>query len=87
MSEEDERTISHVEESGCSVVSVKRTKYGPRWSYTVGVFDTIGEPEIMTVGLLPETAHFALKEAAKLPRTGVDLTTGRQRDLIGQVDL
>src|SRR5229473_3748607 len=83
LSEEDERTISHVEEFGCSVVNVTRTKYGLGWSYTVGVFDTSGKPEIITVGLPPETAHFALNEAAKLPRAGVDLTTGRHRDLIG----
>ena len=86
LSKEDERTISHIEEFGCSVVSVKRTKYGLGWSYTIGVFDTIGKPEIITVGLLPETAHFALNEAAKLLRAGVDLAQGRHRELIGEVD-
>jgi hypothetical protein len=86
LSDEDERTISHVEEFGCSVVSVKRTTHGLGWSYTVGVFDTCSKPEIITVGLQPDTAHFALNEAAKLLRAGVDLTTGRHRDLIGQVD-
>jgi hypothetical protein len=86
LSEEDERTISHVEEFGCSVVNVKRTTYGLGWSYTVGVFDTSGRPEIITVGLLPETAHFALNEAAMLLRAGVDLTKGRHSNLIGQVD-
>jgi hypothetical protein len=83
---EDERTVSHIEEFGCSVVNVSRTKYGLGWSYTVGVFDTSGKPEIIAVGLLPETAHFALNEAAKLLRADVDLTKGRHRDLIGQVD-
>src|SRR5438874_5218137 len=86
LSEQDERTISHVEEFGCSVVSVTRTKYGLGWSYTIGVFDTSGNPEIITVGLLPETAHSALNEAAKQLRAGVDLTEGRHRDLIGEVD-
>ena len=86
LSEEDERTIGHVEDFGCSVVSVKRTSHGPGWSYTVGVFDTTGKPEIITVGLLPETAHSALNGAAKLLRAGVDLTQGRQGDLVGQVD-
>src|SRR6266550_5100333 len=86
LSAEDERTISRVEEFGCSVVSVTQTKYGLGWSYTVGVFDTSVKPEIITVGLLPETAHFALNEAAKLLRAGADLTTGRYRDLVGQVD-
>jgi hypothetical protein len=84
--EEDERTISHVEEFGCSVVNIKRTEFGLGWSYTVGIFDTSGKPEIITVGLSPETAHFALNEAAKLLRSGVDLTAGRHSDLIGRVD-
>ncbi len=83
---EDERTISHIEEFGCSVVSVARTDYGLGWSYTVGIFDTCGKPEIITVGLPPETANFALNEAAKLLRAGVDLTKGRHDQLVGQVD-
>ena len=54
---EDERTIGHIEEHGCSVVSVERTAHGLGWSYTIGIFDTCGGPEIITVGLLPGTAH------------------------------
>jgi hypothetical protein len=83
---EDERTIGHIEEFGCSVVSVKRTNYGLGWSYTIGIFDTCAKPELITVGLPPETAHFALNEAAKLMRAGADLTKGRHRDLVGEVD-
>jgi hypothetical protein len=84
--EEDKRTISQIEEFGCSVVNVKADKYGFGWSYTVGVFDTSGKPEIITVGLSPKTAHVALNEATKLQRAGVDITTGRHHDLIGEVD-
>src|SRR5579864_1923670 len=86
LSKEDERTIGHIEEFGCSVVNVKRTNHGLGWSYTIGVFDTSGKPEIITIGLQPETAHFALNEAAKLLRSGVDLTKGRHRDLVGEVE-
>jgi hypothetical protein len=86
LSKEDARTISHVEEFGCSVVSVKRTTHGLGWSYTVGVFDTCGKPEIITVGLQHEAAHFTLNEAAHLLRSGVDLTKGRHRELVGDVD-
>jgi len=86
LSGEDERTISHIEEFGCSVVSVARTNYGLGWSYTIGIFDTAGKPEIITVGLLPETAHYALNEAAKLLQAGIDVTQRRHRDLIGEVD-
>lgn len=83
---QDEGTVSHIEEFGCSVVSVAKTEHGLGWSYTIGVFDTSGKPELITVGLSPETAHFALNEAAKLLRAGVDLTQARHHDLIGKVD-
>ncbi|HLJ90615.1 MAG TPA: DUF4262 domain-containing protein [Candidatus Angelobacter sp.] len=86
LNEQDERTISHIEEYGCSVVSVKRTSYGFGWSYTIGAFDTSGQPEIITVGLPPETAHFALNQAVELLRAGMDLTQGRHHDLVGEVD-
>jgi hypothetical protein len=86
LSQGDERTIKHIEEFGCSVVSVARTAHGLGWSYTIGIFDTSGKPEIITVGLLPETAHSALNTAAKLLRAGVDLTQGRKRDLVGEVE-
>lgn len=86
LSKEDKRTINQIEKFGCSVVHVERTTYALGWSYTVGVFDTCGKPEIITVGLPPDTAHSALNEAVELLRTGVDLTKGRHRDLIGQVE-
>ena len=86
LSDEDERTIGHIEEFGCSIVSVKRTNHGLGWSYTIGIFDTSGKPELITVGLPPDTAHYALNEAAKMLRAGVDLTNGRHPNLIGNVE-
>lgn len=83
---EDERTVSHIENFGCSVVSVKPTKSDFGWSYTIGIFDTCGQPELITVGLPPNTAHFLLNETAKLLRNGVDITRGRYPDLIRNVD-
>jgi hypothetical protein len=64
--QEDERTISHIEEFGCSVVSVARTKDGLGWSYTIGIFDTSGKPEIITVGLSPEAAHSSKSAVGEL---------------------
>jgi hypothetical protein len=86
LSKEDDLTIGHIEKYGCSVIEVARTTYGAGWAYTVGVFDTSGKPEIITVGLRPETAHGALNEAARLLRAGVDLTLGRHRGVVGEVE-
>jgi len=85
--EEDELTISQIEEFGCRIVHVGQTNSGfLGWSYTIGIFDTSGKPEIVTAGLRPDTAHAALYEAAKLLWGGVDLTQGRHRNLIGKVE-
>jgi hypothetical protein len=86
LSERDERTIANVETFGCEVVQVKRTSAGPGWSYTLGVHDTCGQPEVITVGLREETAHFLLNEAADRLRNGVNLAEGRHRDMVGEVE-
>ena len=86
LSERDERTISNVETFGCEVVQVKRNSAGPGWSYTVGVYDTCGQPEVITVGLREETAQFLLNEAADRLRNGVNLAAGRHGDMVGEVE-
>lgn len=86
LSERDERTIANVETFGCEVVQVKPSSAGPGWSYTLGVHDTCGQPEVITVGLREETAHFLLNEAADRLRNGVNLPEGRHRDMVREVE-
>jgi hypothetical protein len=81
----ENRTITHVEEFGCEVIQVKESGHGPGWSYTLGIYDTCGKPEIIAVGLRDKTAHYLLNEAADRLRAGVDLTIGRQREMVGEV--
>lgn len=86
LSQRDESTIRHVEEYGCSILHVAPSRGGAGWSYSLGVFDTCGGPEILTVGLLAKTAQFAINAAVALVRSGVDLTLGRHADLVGEVE-
>jgi hypothetical protein len=83
----DERTIGQIEEYGCSVISVGRDcKDDLSWTYTIGVFDTCGKPDLITVGLKFSVAQTCLNEAVKRLRAGIDLTAGRHADMIGNVD-
>jgi hypothetical protein len=86
LTERDERTISNVEAFGCETVQVKRSSAGPGWSYTLGVYDTCGKPEVIAVGLYENTAQFLLNEAANRLRGGGDLPAGRHRDMVGEVE-
>jgi hypothetical protein len=84
---QDERTIRQIEQYGCSVMSVGRKCADDLgWTYTIGVFDTCGKPDLITVGLPFKVAQACLNEAVKRQRAGVDLTKGRHCDLIGNVD-
>src|SRR5579875_907904 len=78
---EDERTLTHIEQYGCSVLTVGRSSetYGLNWTYTIGAYDTSGVPELITVGLSPSTAQSALNAAVNLARNGADLTQRRHR--------
>jgi len=83
----DEGTIGQIEKYGCSVISVGRDcKDDMSWTYTIGVYDTCSKPDLITVGLKFSTAQACLNQAAKLLRSGTDLTQGRHADLIGNVD-
>ena len=86
LSEDDDRTISHIEKFGCSVIHIKKSNSGLGWAYTVGVYDTCGKPEIIAVGLPQETAHTALNAAVKRLRNGIDLERGRHRGMVGEVE-
>jgi hypothetical protein len=86
LSESDDRTISHIEGFGCEVVQVKKTSTGPGWSYTIGIFDTCGKPDLITVGLPESTALCLLNEGAHRLRSGVNLAEGRHREMVGEVE-
>lgn len=86
LSETDRHTVDNIETFGCEVISVKASSAGPGWSYTIGIYDTCGKPELITVGLPEKTAHVLLNEAAHRLRPGINLEEGRHRDLVGEVD-
>jgi len=81
------KAIDVIEEYGCQVMHVFGDNVSPPFSYTAGVYDTSGKPELIAVGLPSETAHSALNKAASLMREGVDLSVGRYSDIIGNVEV
>ena len=82
-------TINNVETYGCQCLHVRPTctdRADLGFSYTIGIFDTSGKAEVITVGLDVETAGYLLNEAARRLRSGIDLTIGRHGDMIGDVE-
>ncbi len=79
--------VDVIEESGCQVLHISADDLCPAFSYTTGVYDNCGKPELITVGLPSQTAHSALNHSVSLMREGVDLSIGRHRDIVGEVEV
>lgn len=85
----NQKTIQNIEEFGCEVVQVFATcphDSGYSFSYTIGVYDTCGRPELIEIGLPQSTGHALLNEAANRLRRGIDLVHGRHAELIANVE-
>ena len=88
LSKFNEGEIINIEEFGCEVLCVALNEPSPPgFSYTTGVYDTCGPPEIIVVGLPFRTAHALLNEAAGRLRRGIDLTQGRHGEMVGKSGL
>jgi Domain of unknown function (DUF4262) len=80
-------SIKDIEEFGYRTIYVGNDNPNDSWTYTTGVFDSFGKPELITVGLRLQTAQAALDEAIRRLRKGIDLTEERQSEIVGHVDV
>lgn len=80
------KTLERIEAFGCEVLHIRSDQQGPGWSFTVGVYDTCGQPEILMVGLPDDTARYVLNQAVKRLRSGIDVAAGRQSGILSEVD-
>lgn len=87
LSKLDRWAVDQIEEYGCALISVGTDCANDLgWTYSLGIYDTCGQPELITVGLPTEVAKFCLNEAARRMRAGIDVTQEPQKGLISGVD-
>ena len=78
--------LRNIEKFGCHIMQVKGTSTTPGWSYSIGLYDTAHQPEIIAVGMPQAAAVTAINKAAALLREGTDLTYSRVSNLIPNRD-
>ena len=86
---QEKGTIENVETFGCSIFHIDSSPQEsdrPLFSFTVGAYDTGAKAEFICIGLKESLTTSVLNAAADLQRDGVDLTTGRHSNLIGEVE-
>jgi hypothetical protein len=81
-SEQEEREMidSHIGEHGCHVVRVMEDDIGPGFSYTIGLHQRFGHPELIVVGLPGDLGAILLNIAARALIGGARYESGREYD-------
>ena len=75
---DQERTKSHIEQFGLSVLVVQSTEYLPSFAYSVGLQETYNHPEIILFGLKPEIMHIIINDVADLIKNGDRMEAGNE---------
>src|SRR5579871_3113633 len=77
------KLIDDVEEYGCHIIQVRGERGFPGWSYTIGLSDVLGCPELIVVGLEDGVAHSLLNECARRLQEGFRFEQGsRAQELL-----
>lgn len=56
-----------------------------RRSYTIGLYETVQQPELIVVGMKQDSAHYLLNEAARRMEQGLRLAGGRGEKLLENI--
>lgn len=63
MKEEDKKALDDIEKYGCHVLHVfDPEEENPRFTYSIGIQKTTGEPELVIMGLKHDVAHWIINE-------------------------
>jgi len=80
-------TLANIRKYGWEAELIKPCAHGQGFAYSVGAHDTLGVSEVIVVGLKPKTAHIALDLSIKAMKSGIDLSRGCHRDIVGEVNV
>ena len=83
----DRRLVEDVATYGWHIIQVREDEKSPGWSYSVGLFDSYGHPEIIVAGLKPDLAAVVINECGRRIRSGAVIANEqRQLDLLNRVE-
>ena len=60
-----EKTLCHIRENGVGIISVAGDDRSLGWTYSTGLFDTYGQPEIILTGFPAGLAQFIVNEVGR----------------------
>ena len=79
LSDYETRIVENVRDYGCQVISVFDPEETlPTFAYSVGFWETVGQPEVIILGLPSQMGHFAINEVLRQCQAGLQLYDGQR---------
>jgi hypothetical protein len=70
-----EQTKTNIAKYGLQVIMVSGSDYLPSFAYSIGLFETYNQPEIICFGLLDKLGHEIINDVADLMKSGEQIKT------------
>lgn len=82
------KVCNDVEEYGCSVLHIFEGNNTPCFTYSIGITEKTGQPEMIVTGLRHDLAHFIVNEYNRRIKEGEQFVEGKYySDFIGGFDV
>lgn len=76
------QTKKNIDQYGLQVIMVKGSGYSPPFAYSIGLFETYNQPEIICFGLAEKLGHEIINDVAELIKNGQTIHTYTSYDHI-----
>ncbi len=69
------QTKTNIDKYGLQVIMVKGSDYSPPFAYSIGLFETYKQPEVICFGLPDKLGHEIINDIAELIKSGETIKT------------
>src|SRR5215212_658761 len=76
----DRKVLADIASHGWTVIGIPADADGPAYAFSVGLYHTLGHPEILLMGLRPQVAHLLINSIGDAARAGTTFEPGRRYD-------
>jgi hypothetical protein len=78
----DRKVLADITRVGWTVIGVLEDEEGPGFAYSIGLFHTLGHPEVLILGLRPQVAHQLVNDMGEAIRKGQRFEAGQRYEEI-----
>ena len=80
VNDEDKKAFENIKDYGCHILNVMEDEHGPSFSYSIGIQQCLGKPELLVHGLNQELAQAMINDYNFRLKEGEEFIPGKYYD-------